>query len=94
MAYGFRSVFLVNLYVLWFVSDCVMVKDQFHGVLGLSETEHCVSGQQNLEQNGKRGVPKFPHTLVNRPRQLWTTITFSSELRFARYWTLRKARRV
>ena len=94
MAYGFRSVFLVNLYVLWFVSDCVMVKDQFHGVLGVSETEHCVSGQQNLKQNGKRGVPKFSHTLVNRPCQLWTTITFSSELRFARSWTLRKTRRV
>ena len=36
-------------------------------------------------------VPKFPHTLVNQSRQLWTPITFSSELRFARSWTLRKA---
>ena len=43
MAYGFRSVFRANLYVVWFVCDCVMVKDQFHGVLGLSEIEHCVS---------------------------------------------------
>ena len=32
-----------------------MVKDRFHRVLGLSETEYCVSGQQNPEQNGKRG---------------------------------------
>ena len=32
-----------------------MVKDRFHGVLGLSETEHCVSGQQNPVQNGKQG---------------------------------------
>ena len=32
-----------------------MVKDQFQGVSGLSETEHCVSRRQNLEQNGKRG---------------------------------------
>ena len=32
-----------------------MVKDRFHRVLGLSKTEHCVSGQQNPEQNGKRG---------------------------------------
>ena len=32
-----------------------MVKDRFHRVLGLSETEHCVSRQQNPEQNGKRG---------------------------------------
>ena len=55
MAYGFRSVFWANLYVVWFVCDCVMVKDQFHGVLGLSETELCVSGQQNPEQNDKRG---------------------------------------
>ena len=38
------------------------------------------------------GVPKFPHTLVNRPCQLWTAITFLSELRFARSWALRKSR--
>ena len=31
------------------------MKDQFHGVLGLSEIEHCVLGQQNPKQNGKRG---------------------------------------
>ena len=49
MAYGFCSVFRANLYVVWFVCDCVMVKDRFHGVLGLSETEHCVSGQHNPE---------------------------------------------
>ena len=47
MAYGFRSVFRENLYVVWFVCVCVMVKDQFHRVLGLSETKNCVSGQQN-----------------------------------------------
>ena len=92
MAYGFRPVFRENLDVMWFVCDCVMVKDQFYKVLGLSETEHCVLGRQNPEQNDKRGCAKFSHTLVNRPRQLWTTITFSSELRFARSLTLRKAR--
>ena len=54
MAYGFRSIFRANLYVVWFVCDCVMVKDRFHRVLGLSKIEHCVSGQQNPEQNGKR----------------------------------------
>ena len=59
MAYGFRSVFWANLYVVWFVCDCVMVKDLFHRVLGLSEIEHCVSGQQNLEQNGKRGCAQI-----------------------------------
>ena len=53
MAYGFRPIFRANLYVMWFVCDCVMVKGWFHGVLGLSETEHCVPGQQNLEHNGK-----------------------------------------
>ena len=53
MVYGFRSVFRVNLYVVWFVCDYVMVKDWFHGVLGLSKTEHCVSRQQNPEHNGK-----------------------------------------
>ena len=36
-----------------------MVKDWFHGVLGLSEIEHCVSGQQNPKQNGKRGCAKI-----------------------------------
>ena len=36
-----------------------MVKDWFHGVLGLSKTEHCVSGQQNLEHNGKRGCAQI-----------------------------------
>ena len=62
MAYWFHSIFRVNLYVVWFVYDCVMVKDRFHRVLGLSETEHCVSGQQNPEQNGKRGCAQiFSH---------------------------------
>ena len=44
---------------MWFVYDCVMVKDRFHGVLGLSETEHCVLRQQNPEQNGKRGYAQI-----------------------------------
>ena len=55
MAYGVSSGFWANLYVVWFVCDCVMVKDRFHGVLGLSETEHCVPRQKNPEHNGKRG---------------------------------------
>ena len=62
MAYGFRSIFRANLYVVWFVCNCVMVKDRFHGVLGMSETENCVSGQQNPEQNDKRGCAQiFAH---------------------------------
>ena len=36
-----------------------MVKDRYHGVLELSETEHCVPEQQNLEQNGKRGCAQI-----------------------------------
>ena len=59
MAYGFRSVFRENLYVVWFVCNCVMVQDQFHRVLGLSEIEHCVSGQQNSEHNGKGGCAQI-----------------------------------
>ena len=59
MAYEFRSVFQANLYVVWFVCDCVMVKDRFHWALGLFETEHCVLGQQNPEQNGKRGCAQI-----------------------------------
>ena len=38
MDYGFRPIFRTNLYVMWYVYDCVMVKDQFYGVSGLSET--------------------------------------------------------
>ena len=44
---------------MWFVCDCVMVKERFHGVLGLSEIEHCVLGVQNPEQNGKRGCAQI-----------------------------------
>ena len=59
MAYGFRSFFRATLYVVCFVCDCVMVKDRFHRVLGLSKIEHCVSGQQNPEYNGKRGCAQI-----------------------------------
>ena len=59
MAYGFRSVFRAILYIVWFVCDCLMVKDRFHRVLGLSETEHCVLGQLNPEQNDKRGCAQI-----------------------------------
>ena len=59
MAYGSLSGFQANLFVVYFVCDCVMVKDQFLRVLGLSETKHCVSGQQNPEQNGKRGCAQI-----------------------------------
>ena len=38
MAYVFHPIFRANLYVVWFVRDCVMAKDQFYGVSGLSET--------------------------------------------------------
>ena len=59
MAYGFRPVFRVNLDVVWFVCDGVMVKDQFYGVSGLSEIGHCVLGWQNPEKNGKRGCAQI-----------------------------------
>ena len=36
-----------------------MVKDQFYGVSGLSETEHCVLVWKNPEQNGKRGCAQI-----------------------------------
>ena len=59
MAYRFRSVFRANLDVVWFDCDCVMVKDKFYRILGLSETEHCVLGWQNPEQNGKWGCAQI-----------------------------------
>ena len=40
---------------MWFGCCCGTVKDWFHGVSGLSETEHCVSGRKNPEQNEKWG---------------------------------------
>ena len=49
MAYGVSSSFWENSYVVWFVCDCVMVKDRFHEVSGLSKTEHCVLGHKNPE---------------------------------------------
>ena len=62
MAYGFRPVFWANLDVMWFDCGCVMVKDQFYRVSGLSETEHCVLGWKNPEQNDKRGCAQiFAH---------------------------------
>ena len=36
-----------------------MVKDQFYRVSRLSETEHCVLGWQNPEQNDKRGCAQI-----------------------------------
>ena len=59
MAYGFRPIFRANLYAVWFVCDCVMVKDQFYEVSGLSKTELCVLRWQNPEQNGKRGFAQI-----------------------------------
>ena len=59
MAYGFRPVFRANLDVVWFFCDCVLVKDQFYGVLGLSKTEHCVLGWKNPKQNAKRGCAQI-----------------------------------
>ena len=59
MAYEFRPDFRANLDVMWFVCDCVMVEDQFYRVSGLSETEHCVLGWQNPEQNDKRGCAQI-----------------------------------
>ena len=59
MAYGFRPIFQANLYVVSFVCDCVMVKDRFHEVLELLETEHCVPILQNPEHDGKQGCARI-----------------------------------
>ena len=67
MAYRFRLIFQAYLYIVWFVCDCVMVKDRFHRVLGLFKTEHCVMGQKNPEHNGKWGcaqISAHPRELV------------------------------
>ena len=36
-----------------------MVKDRFHGVSGLFESEHCFPGWSNPEQNGKWGCAQI-----------------------------------
>ena len=59
MAYGFCPVFRANLDIVWFFCDCVLVKDKFYGVSGLSETEHYVLGWKNTEQNVKRGCAQI-----------------------------------
>ena len=82
MAYGFRPVFRANLYVVWFVCDCVMVKDQFYGFRDCLRPNTVFWDGKIQSRMANGGVPKFPHTFVNRSRQLWTAITFSSELRF------------
>ena len=92
MAYGFHPVFQVNLDVMWFVCYCVMVKDQFYRVLGLPETKHYVLGWQNPEQNDKRGCAQISAHPCESATSTLAAITFSSELRFVRSWTLRKAR--
>ena len=78
MAYGFRPVFRVNLYVMWFVCDCVMVNTGFMGFSDCSKLNIVFRDRKipSIMENG--GVPKFPHTLVNRPHQLRTVITFPS----------------
>ena len=94
MAYGLRSVFWANLYVVWLVCDCVMVKDLFIGFWDCPKQNIVFRDSKIPSRIANGGVPKFPHTLVNRPCKLWTTITLSSELRFVSSWTLRKSRRV
>ena len=44
---------------MWFVCDCVMVKDQFYGIFGLSETKNYIMGWKNPEHNGKRGCAQI-----------------------------------
>ena len=51
--------FKENLICVWFDYYCVTVKDWFHEVSELSETKHCVPGQQNPEQNGKWGCAQI-----------------------------------
>ena len=51
--------FRANLRCVWFGCCCVTVKDRFHGVSGLSKTEHCVPRWKNPEQNGKRGCAQI-----------------------------------
>ena len=90
MAYGFRSVFRENLYVVFVI--VWWSKTGFMGFWDCPKQNIVFRDNKIPSKMANEGVPKFPHPLVNRPRQLWMAITFSSELRFARSWTLRKYR--
>ena len=92
MAYGFRPVFRANLDVVWFFVIVCWSKTSFMGFRDFPRPNTMFWDGKIPSRMPNGGVPKFPHTLVNRPCQLWTAITFSSELRFTRSWTLRKAR--
>ena len=70
MAYGFRPVFWANLYVVWFVCDCVMVKDQIYGFRDCPRLNTVFWDGKISSRMANGGVPKFPHTLVNQPHQL------------------------
>ena len=62
MAYVFRPILRANLYVMWSVCDYVMVEDQFYGVSGLSEIEHCILGWQKSRAEWQTGVCLNFHT--------------------------------
>ena len=60
MAYLFRPVFQANLYVMWFVCDCVMVKDQFYGDFKTVRDLTLCSGMTKSLEKWKTGVcPNF-----------------------------------
>ena len=91
MAYGFRPVsgqicMLCGLFVIVGCSWTEYVSSRHHqGRARHPETEQ-------IWAERKRGAsPNFCTTPPNRQCQLQTTITFSSELRFMRSWTLWKA---
>ena len=92
MAYEFRMVFQANLDVVWFVCDYVMVKDQFYGVSGLFETEHCVLGWQNPEKNGKRGCAQISAHPCESAASTLDDDNFLVRTPIRAFWTLRKAR--
>ena len=77
---------------MWFGCCCVMSKTGFMGFRDCLRPNTVFWDDKIPSRmgNGGGGVPKFLHTLVNRLCQLFPAINFSSELQFARSWTLRK----
>ena len=91
MAYGFRL-----------VSGRICILCGLFVIVGQSWTEYmssrdhrgqprCPGTEQIWAEWKTAACPNFRTTPANRQRQLRTTITFSSELRFAYSWTLQKA---
>ena len=84
--------FRVNLRCVWFRCCCVTVKEWFHRVSGLSETEHYVPRRKNPERNGKWGCAQIFAHLCESATSTLNGHNFPVRTPIWHSWTLQKAR--